>query len=134
MRYIKPSEITKQLLLAKVNWTEALREVERPSIEERVFCTPLTMEYIRRNEMNSCTHGQLARQCEICELEKERDELRCELNLIREQVLSRDAELWGRTQEILKLRAQLAEYQKDAERYRFLRGLRGIEILQNGGV
>lgn len=71
--------------------------------------------------MNSCTHGQLARQCEICELEKERDDLRCEVQLAQEQVLSRDAELWGRTQEILKLRAQLAEYQRDAKRYEWLR-------------
>lgn len=34
-------------------------------------------------------------------------ELRCELNLVRDQVQSRDAELWGRTQEILSLHAKL---------------------------
>lgn len=40
-----------------------------------------------------CEHGQLARQCDICD----------------------------RDREIAALRAELAEYKEDAERYRFLK-------------
>ena len=56
---------------------------------------------------NQCEHGQLGRQCDLCE---------------KEEALSVAwSVLEGQRQQIADLTAKLAEAERDAERYRWLR-------------
>lgn len=83
--------------------------------------------------MRDCKHGQLARSCNICEMEQEIERLRAELALAiddcRAAQVERDNVRAAYITQIDRLRAELAECKQGAERYRWIRDNGdGVEI------
>jgi hypothetical protein len=80
----------------------------------------------RQYGINQCHHGQLARVCYICELEKERDSLMEKLAEVEDRAVI--AETNALNDEIV-LKARLAEAEKDAGHWK-----RMYECAQNANA